>query len=245
MSQLGTAIKTAECQEEQPAPSPDRLIGRIVAASGAQAIVMLDPERGGGVDNFSAPERGSLVKIRTSSGVAMGIVSAVSVPAPAESLEEKEIRIAELELVGELEYSSDGKPIRFRRGITTFPSLADDVYAARHTDLECVFGVDPELNVRIGSLHQDPSIPAYVLADELLGKHLAILGTTGTGKSCAVALLLRALLEKYKQAHILLLDPHNEYRACFGDAAEYIGPDKLRLPFWLLNFDELIEVRIT
>ncbi len=98
--------------------------------------------------------------------------------------------------------------------------------------------------MRIGSLHQDPSIPAYVLTDELLGKHLAILGTTGTGKSCAVALLLRAILEKYKQAHILLLDPHNEYRACFGDAAEYIGPDKLRLPFWLLNFDELIEVLV-
>ncbi len=103
MSQSGIAIKTAEYQEEKPALAPDRLIGRIVAASGAQAIVMLDPERGGAVNDFSAPEMGSLVKIRTSSGVAMGIVSAVSVPAPAESLEEKELRIAELELVGELE----------------------------------------------------------------------------------------------------------------------------------------------
>ncbi|TDI64721.1 MAG: DUF87 domain-containing protein [Alphaproteobacteria bacterium] len=244
MSQSGTAIKATEHQEQKPAPALNRLIGRIVAASGAQAIVMLDPQRGGAVDNFSAPEMGSLVKIQTSSGVAMGIVSAVSIPAPAESLEEKEIRIAELELVGELEYSSDGRPIRFRRGITTFPSLSDNVFTAERTDLECVFGYDPEFDVRIGTLHQDPSIPAYVLTDELLSKHLAILGTTGTGKSCVVALLLRALLKKYTKAHILLLDPHNEYRPCFGDTAEYIGPETLRLPYWLLNFDELIEVLV-
>ena len=54
-----------------------------------------------------------------------------------------------------------------------------------------------------------------VKIDELLGKHFAVLGTTGTGKSCAVALILRRILEINPQAHILLLDVHREYAQSF------------------------------
>ena len=53
-----------------------------------------------------------------------------------------------------------------------------------------------------------------IRVDDLLGKHFAILGTTGTGKSCTTALILRSILEKNPAAHIVLLDPHNEY--CHG-----------------------------
>lgn len=81
-----------------------------------------------------------------------------------------------------------------------------------------------------------------VQVDELLGKHCAILGSTGTGKSCGVAVLLRAILEQNQQVHMLLLDPHNEYARCFGSQAEVITPDDLQLPFWLLTFEELVEV---
>jgi DNA helicase HerA-like ATPase len=83
-----------------------------------------------------------------------------------------------------------------------------------------------------------------VRVDELLGKHLAILGTTGTGKSCTTALILRAILAKNPAAHIVLLDPHNEYATAFSEWAEVINPRNMQLPFWLLNFEEIVEVLI-
>ena len=83
-----------------------------------------------------------------------------------------------------------------------------------------------------------------VKIDELLGKHFAVLGTTGTGKSCSVALILRRILEKNPQAHILLLDVHREYSQSFKEWAEIISPENMTLPFWLLNFDEASEVLI-
>ncbi|MEE8274060.1 MAG: DUF87 domain-containing protein, partial [Alphaproteobacteria bacterium] len=98
--------------------------------------------------------------------------------------------------------------------------------------------------VRVGTIHQDRSVPAFVTTDELLGKHFAILGTTGCGKSCAVALILRAILSQHRNGHVLLLDPHNEYARAFGDAAEVLDPGSLRLPYWLLNFEELVEVLV-
>ncbi len=91
---------------------------------------------------------------------------------------------------------------------------------------------------------QDSTIPAMIKIDELLGKHFAVLGTTGTGKSCTVALILRRILEKNPQAHILLLDVHREYANAFRDYAEVISPDNMNLPFWLLNFDEIVEILI-
>ncbi len=70
------------------------------------------------------------------------------------------------------------------------------------------------------------------------------MGTTGTGKSCTVALVLRRILERNPQAHILLLDVHREYAQSFKDMAEIITPDNMNLPFWLLNFDEIVEILI-
>ena len=71
-----------------------------------------------------------------------------------------------------------------------------------------------------------------------------MLGATGSGKSCAVTLLLSAIIEQHPNAHVLLLDPHNEYAAAFGDLAEIINVDNLELPFWLLDFEEAIGVLV-
>ena len=115
---------------------------------------------------------------------------------------------------------------------------------ASKAELEIAFCGDTERSVRVGCIRQDRSIPAMVRVDDLLGKHFAILGTTGTGKSCTTALILRSILEKNPAAHIVLLDPHNEYATAFGEWAEVISPRNMQLPFWLLNFEEIIEVLI-
>ena len=80
--------------------------------------------------------------------------------------------------------------------------------------------------------------PPTVVTDDLLGKHFAVLGTSGCGKSCALALILRAVLTEHPNAHVMLLDPHNEYAHAFTDMAELINPMNLQLPYWLLNFEE-------
>jgi len=226
------------------AAARDKSIGRIVSVTGSKAIVLLDRPQEGGVQVADRPDMGTLLAIDTDKTVVLAIVSALSVPVPAQREGEAEIRIAELGLVGELWRDKGGHPSIFARGVTAYPSLGDRVRVASKAELEAAFCGDPKRSVRIGCIRQDSTIPAMVRVDELLGKHLAVLGTTGTGKSCTTALILRAILAKNPAAHIVLLDPHNEYATAFDDMAEVINPRNMQLPFWLLNFEEIVEVLI-
>jgi hypothetical protein len=99
-------------------------------------------------------------------------------------------------------------------------------------------------NVRIGTLHHDGRQPAFVLVNELLRKHFAVLGATGSGKSCAVSLLLSAILADCPMAHIILIDPHNEYGRAFGRTAEVVNINNFQLPFWLFDFEEAVGILV-
>jgi DNA helicase HerA-like ATPase len=228
------------------APSKsDRSLGRIVSVTGSKAIVLLDSPKNGQGRAAERPDMGTLMAIDTAQTAVLAIVSALSVPVPAHRDGDTEIWIAELGLVGELWRDETGQATIFARGVTAYPSLGDRVRVASKAELEAAFCGDPSRSVRVGCLRQDTSIPAMVRVDELLGKHLAILGTTGTGKSCTTALILRSILERNPAAHIVLLDPHNEYATAFSEWAEVISPRNMQLPFWLLNFEEVVEVLIS
>lgn len=237
MSEMSTAKSIV------PGPSQDGSIGRIVSVTGSKAIVLLDNQHNGQSLKLSErPEMGTLMAIPQANTTVLAIVSALSVPVPAQGDNDVEIWIAELGLVGELRNSDDGKSASFNRGVTVYPSLGDRVRVASTEQLECAFCGDMTGSVRVGGIRQDSTIPAMVRVDDLLGKHFAVLGTTGTGKSCTTALILRAILEKNPNAHIVLLDPHNEYATAFNEWAEVISPRNMQLPYWLLNFEELVEV---
>ena len=224
----------------------DVSIGRIVSVTGSKAIVLLDVGQVS-VDKHSRgslqrPEMGTLFAIDTNNTAVLAIVSALSVPVPTQREGESEVWIAELGLVGELCKAEGGRPAMFQRGVSVYPALGDRVRIASRQELEQAFCGDRRSSVRVGCIRQDPSISATIRVDELLGKHFAILGTTGTGKSCTTALILRSILQKNPAAHIVLLDPHNEYAPAFGDWAEVISQRNMQLPYWLLTFEELIEV---
>jgi DNA helicase HerA-like ATPase len=232
----------------EPAQEPVQQvpIGRIVSVTGSKAIVMLE---GGhvGEDNRlrepkQRPEMGTLFAIDTTNTAVLAIVSALSVPVPAQREGERELWIAELGLVGELWKGPDGRAAQFNRGVSVYPALGDRVRIASRQELELAFCGDKENSVRVGCIRQDPSISAMIRVDDLLGKHFAILGTTGTGKSCTTALILRSILQKNPGAHMVLLDPHNEYANAFGEWGEVISQRNMQLPYWLLTFEELIEV---
>ena len=76
----------------------------------------------------------------------------------------------------------------------------------------------------------------------MLRKHFAVLGTTGVGKSSGVAVILQEILAARPDLRIFLLDGHNEYGRCFGDRALVLNPRNLKLPFWLFNFEEIVDV---
>ncbi len=239
---------TAPNTDQNASRQVDHSIGRIVSVTGSKAIVLLDGGHSPGATvkrgamGLQRPEMGTLLAIDTINTVVLAIVSALSVPVPAQREGDTEIWIAELGLVGELWRPKDNRPGSFNRGVTAYPTLGDRVRVASKPELELAFCGDMRGSVRVGAIRQDASIPAMIKVDDLLGKHFAILGTTGTGKSCTTALILRAILQDNPAAHLVLLDPHNEYATAFPEWGEVINPRNMQLPFWLLTFEELTEV---
>ena len=233
----------AQIQADMP---PDLSIGRIVSVTGSKAIVLLDhghrPSDTTKLLPHQRPEMGTLLGIDTANTVVLAVVSALSAPVPAQRDGDSEIWIAEVGLVGELWRGPDGVPASFNRGVTVYPTLGDRARVACKAELEVAFVGDTKGSVRVGCIRQDTSIPAMIRVDDLLGKHFAILGTTGTGKSCTTALILRAILKENPAAHLVLLDPHNEYATAFPEYGEVINPRNMQLPYWLLTFEEIVEV---
>ena len=218
-------------------------LGRVVSVSGSQVVILLENhDNGRAAEEASALQMGALVKMRTPGSTVFGLVSGLSIPIPGQDAQDNEMKIVELELLGEAANDANGGQGSFQRGVAVFPALGDIVYASTQDDLAQVYARPAVSNVRIGTIHQDRSVPAFLVTDDLLGKHFAVLGTTGSGKSCAVALILRAILSRHNNGHILLLDPHNEYSRAFGDAAEVLDTASLQLPYWLLTFDEIVEI---
>jgi hypothetical protein len=136
--------------------------------------------------------------------------------------------------------SSAEGPAQFHRGVSRYPIPGAPVRAATGADLTAVYTQPSVSNVSIGSLYHDARRPAFVLIDELLAKNFAVLGATGSGKSCAVTLMLSAILTDHPNAHIVVLDPHNEYARAFGQLAEVVSVDNLQLPLWLFDFEEAV-----
>jgi DNA helicase HerA-like ATPase len=214
------------------------LAGRVVSTAGSQIIVLLAD----GLDDQAGLQMGSLVSVRSSHATIYGIISGLSTPMPRPPDEGPELKIAEIVLLGEVADSAVGGNGRFRRGVSRLPSLDARVYLADQDETAIVYALPGRQTVSIGSVHQDPCVPACISVDDLLGKHFALLGTTGTGKSCALTLLLKRILEQNPNGHVLLLDPHGEYARAFGSRAELLTGESFRLPYWVLNFEELTEV---
>lgn len=205
-------------------------IGLVSGVSGAEMTVALDRDRGS--EGSGRVHIGALVKAATRAGAAVGIVSAIRTDGEGRA-------VLQVDLLGE-----ETGVLRFTRGVSIYPQLGTPVLAADSTDADLVYGRPEAFHARIGTIYQDESRPAFLITDDLLAKHFAIIGSTGSGKSCAVTLLLRALLDAHRCAHIILLDPHDEYSTAFGNSAEVLNVDNLELPCWLLNFEELVAVLV-
>jgi DNA helicase HerA-like ATPase len=212
--------------------------GRVVSTAGSQIIVLLDD------DVFSADgiQMGSLVTVRSPYATVYGIVEGLSTPMPLKGEDKRELKMAEVGLLGEVPDPTPGSRGGFRRGVTKLPSLDAIVHVAEQQDAEVVYALPGRRSVVIGTAHQDPRVPACISVNDMLCKHFAMLGTTGSGKSCAVTVVLKRILENHPHGHIVLLDPHGEYGMAFRERAEHLNVDTFRLPYWLFNFEEFAEL---
>jgi DNA helicase HerA-like ATPase len=218
-------------------------IGRVIAVSAAQLIVLLEAAGGDAPCRAAALEMGALVKLLTRGSTVYGMVKAMRVPLPSLSAPDEDLKIIEIELLGEMLRDENGGHCGFQRGVSVFPSIEAPVFLATPDDVAQVYAARGTASVPVGTVYQASSVPAYLRIDDLMGKHFSIVGTTGSGKSCAVATILRAVIEHNPNAHVLLLDPHNEYARAFAERAVVLSPDDgLRLPYWLFNFEELEEI---
>ena len=236
----GAALPSSD-RRGAPAVQPQR-IGHIVSVQGAQAVAVLHRSA---FDETGTPDArvqiGALLKITTPKSSVVGIVSAISSPTPSLEAGSPELGLIEINLAGELLVHPASKRLVFRRGVASLPSLGDEVLFADRHDLTRVYAHPSVASIKVGSLYQDPAVPARLLIDDLLAKHFIVVGTTGCGKSSALTCILQRVLEGHPYAHIVVLDVHNEYPSAFGERAELIDPGNLHLPIWLLNFQELTE----
>jgi len=156
------------------------------------------------------------------------------------STSEQYFASASVDLLGEI--FGDQARQRFRRGVTSYPAIDDTVDLITNQELRTIYAPTGSDQIDIGTLQQDPSVTAYVDVEEMLSKHFAVLGSTGVGKSSGVSLLLNEILKARPKLRIFLLDVHNEYGRCFGERALVLNPRNLKLPFWLFNFEEIVDV---
>lgn len=216
--------------------TPSAALGRVISVRGSQARVGLVTTSQINDSNVRATV-GQFFGIRTATTILVAMITEVS----RENLPPTDnyIAIASVDLLGEI---GGGPAGRFQRGVTAYPTIGDPVDVLTNQQLRTVYAPSRAEQINVGTLQQDPSVTAYVDVEDLLSKHFAVLGSTGVGKSSGVSLLLNEILHVRPNLRVFLLDVHNEYGRCFGEKALVLNPRNLKLPFWLFNFEEFVDV---
>jgi hypothetical protein len=139
---------------------------------------------------------------------------------------------------------------RFERGVGQYPTTGDEVHLVTNDDLGIIYNYGTTIrSVTIGHISSSESLPAKLNLNKLLTRHTALLGSTGSGKSNAVTVLLEAIAEGgFASSRVLLIDPHGEYASALGEHSRVfrIGAESgqteqpLHIPFWALPCQELL-----
>lgn len=133
---------------------------------------------------------------------------------------------------------------KFERGTDILPTVNSNVYAVSNKTLNMIYSNYCEGDFKLGKLSIMPELDALINLDAFLGRHGAILGQTGSGKSWTVASFLQKIAELEKST-VVLFDLHGEYKHAFSNEyAEYIDATSIELPYWLMNCEELLDLMV-
>jgi hypothetical protein len=219
-------------------------IGHVVEIAGSGSQARLDPVALQSLASHSDPsvamsgQVGSQVKMIVGSTFLIANVRTMRADDTVDI-------VAHVDFLGEGDCDSSGRLSNFRRGVTKFPIPGCEVQPVTSDDLRSVFAADDRAHIEIGTVYPTDDIRGALYVDAMLSKHFAVLGSTGTGKSTSVALILHRISQLSPEGHIVMIDPHGEYSAAFKGCGELFNVDNLQLPYWLMNFEEHCEVLLT
>lgn len=246
-------------------PIDNLAIGKIIEVDGSRIIAELDPtiselSRVFSGENYPIGQFGSIIKIHFGRRLIYGLVSRLRMKAdyqlekgmPVAASDE---RIIEADLFGEGEWRKKAEnyfSLEFERGVATYPLPQQTIYLTPKSELRFIYGDAKGAVIQLGEHVGSGGAPCYAELNELLGKHTAILGSTGSGKSGTVAAVIHSILERgeiakhpYWHPQIIILDPHNEYGKAFKKH-QRLSTDEgsLKLPYWLLDLEESLSLFI-
>ena len=221
-------------------------IGIVLEIAGSGSMIALDLQRLTECSKDADPsvslagQVGSQVKIKTNDGWLLASVRNQKQDRRTDGI------LANIDFMGEGdEEKLTGRIHGFRRGVTRYPIPGALVYPATTQDLKQIYASDGRSAIQVGTVYPTSDIRAGLYVDAMLGKHFALLGSTGTGKSTSAALILHRICEAAPNGHIVMIDPHGEYSAAFKTTGTIFDVSNLQMPYWLMNFEEHCEVFIT
>ena len=222
-------------------------IGRILNVSGSGSQISLEGPMLGLLQASddtaiaTAGNIGSHVKIPVGPCWLVAVIRAMRL---AEA--DGDLILADIEFIGEgVACTEATRFTTFRRGVTRYPVPGTRVYPVDSHDLKQMFATEDRVHIEVGTVYPTSDIRAALYVDALLGKHFALLGSTGTGKSTATALILHRICELAPHGHIVMIDPHGEYAEAYKDSGAIFDVGNLAMPYWLMNFAEHCEVFVT
>ena len=158
-------------------------------------------------------------------------------------------RLARLTPIGSIDPEG-----HFERGVGQYPTTGAEVHAIGSAEIKKMFERFDAVGFEVGALTTHPSIKVSLHATNLFGRHLAILGQTGSGKSWTVASVVQKAVAEMPKAHIIILDLHGEYcwkrkdgslQYAFNDeVVRHVDARDLEIPYWLMTYAELCDLLI-
>jgi uncharacterized protein len=221
-------------------------IGRVIEIAGSSSKIVLFADAMQRLTDNPDPslamggQVGSQIKIRVGSTWLIANVRTLT-----SDPNNQQMVVASIDYLGEGdEERLTSRIFNFRRGVTLYPAPGASVYPVTSIDMRQLYAADGRAKIEIGTVYPTKDIRGTIYIDAFLGKHFALLGSTGTGKSTSAALILHKICEAAPQGHIVMIDPHGEYSSAFRTTGALFDVSNLQMPYWLMNFEEHCEVFI-
>jgi len=230
------------------------VLGHLVEITGEYFIAQLkeDPEglstdRMVGLDKVRVGQVGSYLVVRQSTTRILCMVERMWTEILSDHHEVQKLRLTPLG-----EFDSKGA---FDRGIDHYPTTGATLHAVSSWNLERIFSDFSEVYYKVGKLSAFDSIDVYLDASSFFGRHAAILGQTGSGKSWTVTSMIQSALRYMPNSHIIIMDLHGEYGNKRTNSAitspfpkskvRCLNALDLEMPYWLLTYSNLAEIFIS
>jgi len=149
--------------------------------------------------------------------------------------------------VGEIDHNNN-----FIRGVRQYPTPGAQVYAVGLQEINAIFSKFRDYGFFIGQLSSHKEYHSSLDPRALFGRHFAILGQSGAGKSWTVTSLIQNTIKAMPNAHFIMLDLHGEYcwkddndclQSAFSeDQVNYIDATTMEMPYWLMTYAELVDL---